>query len=68
MDKAIDRLNKQFTDYIIETGAMYPLSLKISRADYAELVLMGYFDFIPNDDCTSYIPTYNRANIELESK
>ena len=68
MNKAVDRLNKKFTDYIIETGNVLPPTLTVSRKDYAELLLTHEIDFIPDGYGYLTIPTYHGAKIELESK
>ena len=68
MDKAVDRLNKKFTDYIVDTGSFLPPTLTVSREDYAELLLTNEIDFIPDDYGHLTSPTYHGAKIELERK
>lgn len=68
MDKAVDRLNKKLTDYIVETGIALPPILTVSREDYAELLLTHEIDFIPDGYGYLTIPTYRGAKIELECK
>ena len=63
--EAAKRINEQFTACIIETGAHIPHQLTISRKDYAELSLLSYFDFIPDDAGLLTIPTYHGARIVL---
>jgi hypothetical protein len=61
---AIDRLNEQYKRKTIEANSFYPVTLEIRAADYAELRVLGCFDFAVNKDFEVH-PHYLGCPLEL---
>jgi len=46
---AVDRLKAEYKQAVINSTSFCPVDIPITKGDFAELNLMSYFDFIPND-------------------